>query len=201
MARSNLGRLISSSLLNPSNSNLATSCAELEPVTRSAWNSLCRFISSSAEESLEKNEDDVIKQNPDIKSEENREKEEEDEEDGDYVNKETGEVGGPKGPEPTRYGDWERKGISSCRSFASKDVPVEWPFYGQIFSSDLSNDLRLSWGEPGCGKCESRGGRCGPQSNSTTEIVCSHPKQREPGTTLTLQGGAAAMIFQNSLSH
>lgn len=23
------------------------------------------------------------------------------------------EVGGPKGPEPTRYGDWERKGIVS----------------------------------------------------------------------------------------
>lgn len=22
----------------------------------------------------------------------------------------TGEVGGPKGPEPTRYGDWEKKG-------------------------------------------------------------------------------------------
>ena len=22
----------------------------------------------------------------------------------------TGETGGPKGPEPTRYGDWERKG-------------------------------------------------------------------------------------------
>jgi hypothetical protein len=21
------------------------------------------------------------------------------------------EIGGPKGPEPTRYGDWERKGI------------------------------------------------------------------------------------------
>ena len=26
------------------------------------------------------------------------------------VNPETGEKGGPKGPEPTRYGDWERKG-------------------------------------------------------------------------------------------
>jgi len=26
------------------------------------------------------------------------------------VNPQTGEVGGPKGPEPTRYGDWERKG-------------------------------------------------------------------------------------------
>lgn len=26
------------------------------------------------------------------------------------VNPETGEIGGPRGPEPTRYGDWERKG-------------------------------------------------------------------------------------------
>ncbi|CAG0882947.1 unnamed protein product [Cyprideis torosa] len=26
------------------------------------------------------------------------------------VNPKTGEIGGPKGPEPTRYGDWERKG-------------------------------------------------------------------------------------------
>ena len=26
------------------------------------------------------------------------------------TNPETGEVGGPRGPEPTRYGDWERKG-------------------------------------------------------------------------------------------
>jgi hypothetical protein len=23
------------------------------------------------------------------------------------------EIGGPKGPEPTRYGDWEHKGIAS----------------------------------------------------------------------------------------
>ncbi|KAK6631391.1 hypothetical protein RUM43_000168 [Polyplax serrata] len=28
----------------------------------------------------------------------------------DGVNPETGERGGPRGPEPTRYGDWERKG-------------------------------------------------------------------------------------------
>lgn len=26
------------------------------------------------------------------------------------TNPETGEIGGPRGPEPTRYGDWERKG-------------------------------------------------------------------------------------------
>jgi hypothetical protein len=24
-----------------------------------------------------------------------------------------GEVGGPRGPEPTRYGDWEKKGLTS----------------------------------------------------------------------------------------
>lgn len=29
----------------------------------------------------------------------------------DNTNPQTGEVGGPKGLEPTRYGDWERKGI------------------------------------------------------------------------------------------
>ena len=28
----------------------------------------------------------------------------------DGVNPQTGEIGGPKGPEPTRYGDRERKG-------------------------------------------------------------------------------------------
>ncbi|MCH2189956.1 MAG: DUF1674 domain-containing protein [Gammaproteobacteria bacterium] len=26
------------------------------------------------------------------------------------IGKETKEIGGPKGPEPTRYGDWESKG-------------------------------------------------------------------------------------------
>ena len=30
-----------------------------------------------------------------------------------FVNKATGEVGGPRGPEPTRYGDWERNGRCS----------------------------------------------------------------------------------------
>ena len=28
----------------------------------------------------------------------------------DDINPTTGEIGGPRGPEPTRYGDWERKG-------------------------------------------------------------------------------------------
>ena len=27
------------------------------------------------------------------------------------------EIGGPKGPEPTRYGDWEKKGFVTISSF------------------------------------------------------------------------------------
>ena len=33
----------------------------------------------------------------------------------DVVNAETGEWGGPRGPEPTRFGDWEVKG--RCTDF------------------------------------------------------------------------------------
>lgn len=43
----------------------------------------------------------------------NEEDDEDDEDGGEYVNKETGEIGGPKGPEPTRFGDWERNGRCS----------------------------------------------------------------------------------------
>lgn len=32
-----------------------------------------------------------------------------------YVNPKTGEIGGQRGPEPTRYGDWESKG--RCTDF------------------------------------------------------------------------------------
>ena len=31
----------------------------------------------------------------------------------DMINPETGEWNGPRGPEPTRYGDWQQKGRSS----------------------------------------------------------------------------------------
>ena len=38
------------------------------------------------------------------------EAEEEEEDMSHWKNPTTGEVGGPRGPEPTRYGDWERSG-------------------------------------------------------------------------------------------
>jgi len=34
----------------------------------------------------------------------------EEEEEEEYINPATGEIGGPKGPEPTRYSDWQVRG-------------------------------------------------------------------------------------------
>ncbi|KAJ4958033.1 hypothetical protein NE237_025144 [Protea cynaroides] len=47
-------------------------------------------------------------ENPDSSGQTNEE-----EDDDLDINEETGEIGGPKGPEPTRYGDWERGGRCS----------------------------------------------------------------------------------------
>ncbi|XVE64374.1 hypothetical protein DITRI_Ditri07aG0095900 [Diplodiscus trichospermus] len=62
----------------------------------------------------------------------------------------------------------------SCQLVANVAVPVEWPFYEQISSSDLSGNLWLTWDKPKCRKCESRGGKCGLKANSSREIVCSN---------------------------
>jgi len=45
----------------------------------------------------------------------NEEEEEENQEDSTFVNLVTGEIGGPRGPEPTRHGDWHFKG--RCTDF------------------------------------------------------------------------------------
>lgn len=65
----------------------------------------------------------------------------------------------------------------SCDLVAAIPVPVEWPFFEQVLSSDLSDDLRLTWATPRCGRCESQGGRCGLKANSTTEVECSNGRK------------------------
>ncbi|KAG8655035.1 hypothetical protein MANES_05G205250v8 [Manihot esculenta] len=85
ITRSNLGRLFSSSFLNRSNPKVATVYIGSTTMSQPFCNFMSRFISSSEEE----------------------------EEDGFHVNKETGEIGGPREPKPTRYGDWEHNGCCS----------------------------------------------------------------------------------------
>ncbi|VVB15773.1 unnamed protein product [Arabis nemorensis] len=62
----------------------------------------------------------------------------------------------------------------SCLLMKTVEVPVRWPFYEQIVSSsDLSDNLWLTWRVPRCSECEIRGGKCGIKSNSSREIICS----------------------------
>lgn len=67
----------------------------------------------------------------------------------------------------------------ACNLIGTIAVPVQWPFFEQVLSSDLSGDIRLSWANPDCRKCESKGGRCGlRKTNFSQQIVCENVRQR-----------------------
>ncbi|BFG23523.1 hypothetical protein CerSpe_097970 [Prunus speciosa] len=110
----NLGRLFSST-------TVLSTPSRAEPLTRAAINSVSRLLCSSATQSQSQHENPGKEQREPteekIESTENQaddgEEEDDDDEDDGYMNKETGEIGGPKGPEPTRFGDWERNGRCS----------------------------------------------------------------------------------------
>ncbi|CAL5405311.1 unnamed protein product [Camellia sinensis] len=88
------------------------SYARSESVTLSGSNSARRLICSSTQFQQEDqvNPKKLEEEELEIKEKIQNEKDNEDEdEDDDFdMNKETSEIGGPRGPEPTRYGDWER---------------------------------------------------------------------------------------------
>ncbi|KAM5557654.1 succinate dehydrogenase assembly factor 4, mitochondrial [Rosa sericea] len=95
----------------------STIVTKAEPLARSAVNSVSRLLSSSTGQSQPERENAEVKYDGSAKRDDGKsEKRTEDgEDDGDELdlNKETGEIGGPKGPEPTRYGDWEKNGRCS----------------------------------------------------------------------------------------
>ncbi|KVI07101.1 succinate dehydrogenase assembly factor 4, mitochondrial-like [Cynara cardunculus var. scolymus] len=78
-------------------------------------NSTNRFISNLTENLQTHQDQDGATNEEDKIQKAQGHGEENDEDDGEEldINKETGEYGGPRGPEPTRYGDWERNGRCS----------------------------------------------------------------------------------------
>ncbi|XP_061358248.1 putative RING-H2 finger protein ATL21A [Gastrolobium bilobum] len=62
---------------------------------------------------------------------------------------------------------------SICDLVDTVKVPVQSPLSEHVLSSDLADDLRLSWDSPPCGRCESHGDRCGFENNNTFELHCS----------------------------
>ncbi|KAK2392296.1 hypothetical protein P8452_29231 [Trifolium repens] len=110
-------RLISTA----SNHSLLRTGSE-QHLTRSVSNSVTRFLFSSTTQHHNDNtvRDQTHTPKPQFLHDDNKqsqtehqEEDDDDDDDDSDVNKETGEVGGPKGPEPTRYGDWERNGRCS----------------------------------------------------------------------------------------
>ncbi|GAU21230.1 hypothetical protein TSUD_11480 [Trifolium subterraneum] len=107
MTSTSFSRFLSTTASNPT--LLRTGSQHLNSLTH-----LLFFSSSSSnpvsEQSQPQSLHNEIQQTPN-----KEEEQQEDDDDGDEIdlNKETGEVGGPKGPEPTRYGDWERNGRCS----------------------------------------------------------------------------------------
>ncbi|XP_059452089.1 uncharacterized protein LOC132182768 [Corylus avellana] len=110
---SNLCRLFSSSALK-----LTFSHTRSDQLTRSLSNSVNRLICSATQQPhpLEENPKQSHKQRlrkriSKTKARKKIKKTTNDYDDnGNFVNKATGEVGGPRGPEPTRFGDWEKNG-------------------------------------------------------------------------------------------
>ena len=113
MAR-NLSRLISSTPnLSSPRLVLARTGSESPLLARSTANSASRLVCSSAEKQPQPGREKVNEEEKDLENKKEPEDHDNDDDDDDQRNKETGEIGGPRGPEPTRYGDWERNGRCS----------------------------------------------------------------------------------------
>ncbi|KAG8390408.1 hypothetical protein BUALT_Bualt01G0080200 [Buddleja alternifolia] len=67
---------------------------------------------------------------------------------------------------------------SRCSLIAAVAVPVQWGFFEPVMTTDLADNIRLTWGSPRCGRCEERRGRCGLRSVNSTEIECRNAARR-----------------------
>lgn len=111
-----LSRLLRS-VTHLSATNHALHCTKAQPLACSAPASVTRFICSTTQH-FQSQQDNSVKEQAKALQEnhttDDTQSQEEEQDSGNnndvHMNEETGEVGGPKGPEPTRYGDWERNG-------------------------------------------------------------------------------------------
>ncbi|CAK7324154.1 unnamed protein product [Dovyalis caffra] len=117
--RINPSRLFSS-LTTSSSTNTASKITvtpkQTDGLVKADHIKLARIIELATQQLPQENQDQETVKKQEIINQDSQHQEEEEEDDddgGEYVNKETGEIGGPRGPEPTRFGDWERNGRCS----------------------------------------------------------------------------------------
>ncbi|CAA3003464.1 putative RING-H2 finger protein ATL21A [Olea europaea var. sylvestris] len=73
------------------------------------------------------------------------------------------------------------RAMNMCSVIVTLPIPVSLPFQNQGFSSDLNDDLKLTWNIPDCIDCEVKGGTCGFENSSSRVIQCFS----DPGTGKT----------------
>ncbi|XP_047342223.1 succinate dehydrogenase assembly factor 4, mitochondrial [Impatiens glandulifera] len=105
------GSRLCSSILKISSSNLE-GCLARSTISFSPSDTVKRLF-SSLDQHQHQHQDEEKSNQVGEKSEAEEEKTENDEGDEIDMNEETGEIGGPRGLEPTRFGDWERNGRCS----------------------------------------------------------------------------------------
>ncbi|KAF3654158.1 putative B3 domain-containing protein-like [Capsicum annuum] len=67
----------------------------------------------------------------------------------------------------------DMKSLYNCSINNTLSLPVSWtPEFEAVFSSDLTNDLVLTWDEPNCQDCEAQRDLCGFKNATTGEIQC-----------------------------
>ncbi|XP_057508204.1 uncharacterized protein LOC130791108 [Actinidia eriantha] len=107
------GRVLSS-ILKLSNPKLGLPCVRSDSASRLIYSSTQhQHQHQQPLDPSNPNKVLAVAEESEVKEKIQHEEEEEDENDGVRANEETGEIGGPRGPEPTRYGDWERNGRCS----------------------------------------------------------------------------------------
>ncbi|KAF3678685.1 hypothetical protein FXO38_03110 [Capsicum annuum] len=87
-----------------------------------------------------------------------------------------------------------------CKLIRAVAVPVQWPFFEQVVSTDLSADIRVTWANPDCRSCESRGGRCSlKRTTFSREIVCENARgvgfPKGARYAIIVGAGVPAMLF------
>ncbi|KAL3819944.1 hypothetical protein ACJIZ3_005849 [Penstemon smallii] len=111
----------------------------------------------------------------------------------DYRNYKFNPIGCLSGENYTVFASSSQRTISflksRCNLMAKVAVPVQWNYFEPVMTSDLSDNIRLKWGSPRCGQCESRGGRCGFRNGSNgTQIECTNAAHRGIPAFLFLLG-------------
>ncbi|CAK9140512.1 unnamed protein product [Ilex paraguariensis] len=75
--------------------------------------------------------------------------------------------------------------MTMCKVVVTLPVPVSWPnVYEDSFTSDLTDDLQLTWDVPNCEDCEARGGMCDFKNNTSREISCFYNPETGKGRGL-----------------